>query len=93
VENLRRANIASLNENFPNELRWIIFLGGGAASRGTPEREFFIQILLECGCRREWGSWENIVLLLKGMEGAFLGRCEEFWHEALSTSALSQSPF
>lgn len=62
-------------------MRWILFLGGGAAEKRSEEREWFVKVLRWVGLRREWGSWDKIVLRLEGMEGGFLGRVEEFWKE------------
>lgn len=90
ISRLRRqielSDLPTLNAVFPHELRWTLFLGGGAASKGTEERNFFVQKLLSCGCRREWGTWKIIVLLLKGFESAFLIRCEDFWSDFMAAN-------
>lgn len=76
---VQSSDLRALNFSFPHELRWILFLGGGAASNGTPERAWFVQTMVNCGCRREWVKWEHIIMGLKGFDKSFLARCEEYW--------------
>jgi hypothetical protein len=78
---LQQCDLSILNREFPHEVRWLHFLGGGAAQRGTPERAWYVRSLVECGCRKGWLLWDHIVLGLKGFETAFLQRCEEYWLE------------
>jgi hypothetical protein len=90
VENLKASlleiDLLTLNESFPAELVWLLFMGGTAASEQDQERPWYIQQLrriLDINGWCEW-NWTSIAGLLKGVlwiERVFMDNCERFFQE------------
>lgn len=54
-------------------------MGGASSSQDSEERSWFVNTMVEIGCRREWSVWQDIVKGLKGFEKAFLVTCKDYW--------------
>lgn len=78
---LESANVLELNVTNPHELRWMLFLGGASAGEDSEQRAWFVNTMVNIGCRREWSVWADIQKGLKGFEKAFLIACGEYWND------------
>ena len=77
-----RLNLGNVNHSNPNELRWMLFLGGASSCKGGNHREWFVSTMSEIGPAAWWqDGWSTISWMLKGFEKTFLDECYEFWTE------------